>query len=223
LDEDIALIIPAYNEVETIGEVIEVAQKSNLFNEIVVVSDGSEDGTAKKALEYDVKTIALPKNLGKGAAMTIGMKNTLSEIILFLDADLVSLREEHIKNLLTPLIEGRADMSCGLFSGGRENTDFAQRLTPYLTGQRALRRGLVNSYEELRDSKFGAELYLTKLAIEQELKVEKVFLEGLTHRMKEEKRGFIKGIISRLKMYWEVFKYFKRNNLSYHSLSSTIK
>ncbi|WP_083189810.1 glycosyltransferase family 2 protein [Orenia metallireducens] len=223
MGEDIALIIPAYNEVETIGEVIEVAQESNLFNEIVVVSDGSEDGTVKRALDYGVKTIALPKNLGKGAAMTIGMKNTLAEVIVFLDADLVNLREKHIKKLLAPIIARRADMSCGLFSGGRENTDFAQRLTPYLTGQRALRREIIDSYEELRDSKFGAELYLTKLVIEKELKVEKVLLEGLTHRMKEEKRGFIIGIISRIKMYWEVFKYFKKNNLSYNSISSTTK
>jgi len=223
LTKDIALIIPAYNEVETIGDIIEIAQESDLFNEIVVVSDGSEDGTAKRALDYGIKTIALPKNLGKGAAMTIGMKNTTSELILFLDADLVSLRKDHIEKLLAPILEERADMSYGLFSGGRENTDFAQRLTPYLTGQRALRRDIIDSYEELRDSKFGAELYLTKLAIEQELAIEKVFLEGLTHRMKEEKRGFIKGIISRLKMYWEVFKYFKRNNLSYNSIISTIK
>ena len=223
MTKDIALIIPAYNEVETIGDIIEIAQESDLFNEIVVVSDGSEDGTAKRALDYGIKTIALPKNLGKGAAMTIGMKNTTSELILFLDADLVSLRKDHIEKLLAPILEERADMSYGLFSGGRENTDFAQRLTPYLTGQRALRRDIIDSYEELRDSKFGAELYLTKLAIEQELAIEKVFLEGLTHRMKEEKRGFIKGIISRLKMYWEVFKYFKRNNLSYNSIISTIK
>ncbi|TDX51560.1 glycosyltransferase family 2 protein [Orenia marismortui] len=223
MNKKISLIIPAYNEVETIGQVIKTAKKSDIFNEIVVVSDGSTDGTVQKALNYNVKTIALPSNIGKGAAMSVGIDNTTSEIIVFLDGDLVNLEVNHIKELVKPIVLDDFDMSCGVFIEGRDSTDFAQKITPWLTGQRALKRDVLDCCADLKSSKFGAELFLTKIAIEKSLKVKKVILKGLTHRTKEEKRGLIKGFISRMKMYWQVFDYFRRNNLNYNHINTVMK
>ncbi|WP_040657520.1 glycosyltransferase family 2 protein [Orenia marismortui] len=219
----IGLIIPAYNEEETIQEVVKTAKKSKIFEEIIVVSDGSKDNTVEYALECEVKVIALPKNYGKGAAMEIGVNNIKSEILFFLDGDLINLREGHISKLVEPLLKEGVDMSCGLFENGRGHTDFAQRLTPYLTGQRALRRELIKECDDLSDAKFGAELALTKIAIEQEWKVRRVILPELSHRIKEDKMGLIKGFYARIKMYWQVFRYFRKNKLSYNSINRMIR
>ena len=220
---DIALIIPAYNEAETIEEVINTAKNTNLFSEIVVVSDGSTDDTVQCAKRCGVETIALADNQGKGAAMAVGVENTTSEIVLFLDGDLVNLRAIHIKKLLEPIINNQVDMTCGIFNQGRDHTDFAQKITPWLTGQRALRRKQIENCTDLGQSKFGAELSLTKVAIEEELTVKKIELEGLTHKTKEEKIGLLKGFIARMKMYWEVFNYFRQHNLTYDSLSAVLE
>ncbi|TDX48875.1 glycosyltransferase family 2 protein [Orenia marismortui] len=219
----IGLVIPAYNEEKTIKGVIHIAKKSNIFEEIVVVSDGSTDNTVEYALECEVKTIALPRNYGKGAAMEIGVNNVKGDVIVFLDGDLINLQVDHIKRLVEPVFKEGVDMSCGLFDNGRGHTDFAQRLTPYLTGQRALKKELIKECDDLSDAKFGAEMALTKVALEQDWKIKKVILPELSHRIKEDKMGLIKGFYARIKMYWQVFRYFKRNKLSYSSVSSMMK
>ena len=64
---NICAIIPAYNEEKTIGQIIDTLKKVDIINEIIVVSDGSEDNTAQIAGEHQVTVIELPKNMGKGA------------------------------------------------------------------------------------------------------------------------------------------------------------
>ena len=220
---DIALVIPAYNEEETISEVLETAKQANLFSEIVVVSDGSTDNTVQKVLEAGVQAVALPDNQGKGAAMKIGLENTSSDLIVFLDADLVNLDHHHLEKLVKPVIKGTADMSCGIFKSGRDVTDFGHKIVPWLTGQRAVKREVIENCADLTDSKYGAELSITREAIQQELRVKKVSLKGLTHKTKEEKIGPIKGFFARVRMCWQVFNYFRKHNLSYNSLNTMME
>ena len=219
----IALVIPAYNEEETLQDVIRIAKKSNLFSEIVVVSDGSTDHTVQKALECGVQVIALPENQGKGSAMKIGIEHTGAELIGFLDADLINLSVSHLKQLVKPVLEKKADMSCGIFKSGREVTDFGHKIAPWLTGQRVVKRSIIEECADLTDSEYGAELSITRQAIEEELEVKRVFLNGLTHKTKEEKIGAFKGFIARLKMCWQVFNYFRKHDLSYASLANILK
>ncbi len=220
---DSALIIPAYNEEETIADVLKTAKRANLFSEIIVVSDGSTDNTVQKVLEAGVQAVALPDNQGKGAAMKIGLETTTAELVVFLDADLVNLQPQHLTKLIAPVRNNRADMSCGIFQSGREVTDFGHKIVPWLTGQRAVKRKILEDCVDLTDSKYGAELSITREAIQQELRVKKVLLEGLTHKTKEEKIGPIKGFLARMKMCWQVFNYFRRHNLSYNSLNTMMK
>ncbi|MFY9412655.1 MAG: glycosyltransferase family 2 protein, partial [Dethiobacteria bacterium] len=158
---DVAAIVPAYNEEKTIGAVLGVLTKCRLINEVIVVSDGSTDDTVKIALQFDgVQVVELPENRGKGGAMKAGLEQTAAEIVLFLDADLIGLTEDHVNALLQPVLENQALMSLGVFEKGRVATDLAQKVAPYLSGQRALQRDLLSDLSDLDLTRFGVEVAL---------------------------------------------------------------
>ena len=137
--------------------------------------------------------------------MLVGAKAAQSEYILFLDADLVGLRENHIKSMLAYL-KDNYDMIVGVFDKGRKTTDWAQVVAPFLSGQRIVKKELLFKISNLHISRFGVEVALTKYAAQHKLKVKEVVLKELTHVMKEEKLGLFKGFAYRLKMYWEIAK-----------------
>lgn len=203
-------IIPAYNEEKTIGDVLQVLQETDLIDTIVVVSDGSTDGTVDVAGEYDVVVIELAENMGKGGAMAAGLESTEADVILFLDADLIGLTQAHVRSLLDPVISGRAEMTLGIFERGRMVTDLAQKVAPYLSGQRAVRRSLLEKISDMDITRFGVEVALTQYIEEHGVRVEEVVLSDMSHVMKEEKLGLVKGLAARFKMYWEIVKYFAR-------------
>ena len=120
-------IIPALNEATTIKSIIKVVKKNKLIDRILVVSDGSTDDTATIARKCGVDVIELKENVGKGGAMSIGVKQSHEDIILFLDADLIGLTSKHITDLLKPVLNNEASMSVGIFSNGRVATDLAQK------------------------------------------------------------------------------------------------
>lgn len=207
----VTAIIPAYNEEKTIENVLIALKKSELVDRIIVISDGSDDQTVNTVMQQkDVEVIELLQNRGKGGAVKAGLDRCTDEIILILDADLIGLNTGHIKDLLKPVIEEKAEMSVGIFEKGRVATDIAQKMAPFLSGQRALKRDLLENISDLDLSRFGIEVALEKYAEENEVDVEVVQLSDLSHVMKEEKLGLSKGISARVKMYWEIIRYLIR-------------
>ncbi|MFA5523357.1 MAG: glycosyltransferase family 2 protein [Tissierellales bacterium] len=202
----ITAIIPAYNEEKTIGDVISVVKEVELVNRIIVVSDGSIDNTVESAKMHNVEIVDLTKNIGKGGALSKGVNSTCSEILLFLDADLIGLKKEHIYDLLSPVVKGEVDMTIGVFCNGRLTTDLAQRVAPSLSGQRAMKRYLFENIYNIDNTRYGVEVALTKNVIKNNARTKEIVLENLTHVMKEKKLGVMRGIISRLKMYWDILK-----------------
>lgn len=200
----VVAIIPAYNEEKTIGEVLKILTMLKVLDEIIVVSDGSDDNTAKEAGRYDVRVIELNENQGKSKAIFTGLKYSNANTILMLDADLIGLTAEHVMALLNPVLSGDYDMSIGVFKHGRGATDFAQKIAPYLSGQRAINRWLFEKLNSYNIKDYGIEMALTKIAEKDNIRVAKVQLWDLTHVMKEEKRGLWVGLLSRVKMYWDV-------------------
>lgn len=200
----VAAIIPAYNEEKTIGNVLEVLVNMDVINEIIVVSDGSCDKTADIARSYNVHIIELDRNRGKTYAVLTGVMNTEANIILMLDADLIGLKQEHVYKLLKPILNGEADMTIGIFKKGRGATDLAQKIAPYLSGQRAIARSVFEKLKNYKVKDYGIEMALKLMADREKIKVKEVFLNDLTHMMKEEKRGFLMGLISRIKMYLDI-------------------
>lgn len=202
----VAAIVPAYNEEQTIGPVIEALLECRRLEEIIVVSDGSDDRTAEVARSYPVKVLELEQNVGKGGAMKAGANETNCEVLLFVDADLVGLHTEHIEALLEPVLSGRTAMSIGVFSEGRRSTDLAQKLAPALSGQRAVRKDLFDQVPNLEHSGYGVEIALTQYAERHNVEIVRVPLPTVSQVMKEEKRGLVEGMRARLKMYWEIVR-----------------
>ncbi len=101
-------------------------------------------------------------------------------------------------------------MSLGIFDRGRLATDLAQFFAPGLTGQRALRREILLAATNLEETRYGIEMALNRYAEKLGLAVQAVELPDLSHVMKEEKLGFVKGFAARMKMYWEIARYARR-------------
>ncbi len=208
----ISVIVPAYNEAGRIGAVLEPILASRLVDEVVVVDDGSDDATAEEAARFPVQLIRLPENRGKAAALDAGVSAARNDEFLFLDADLVGLRTEHVDQLIRAYLDEDLDMAVGVFSDGRRNTDWAQKINPYASGQRVLPRRLwERAKENVHEMNFGIEIALSRLAAREGWKKEYVKMAGVTHVLKEEKRGLAKGLADRLRMYGDMIKWlFKR-------------
>lgn len=202
----VAAVIPAYNEEATIGGVIDAVRRAACIDEVVVVSDGSDDATAAVARRHGAFVIELSANVGKGGALKAGIERADADVYVFLDADLIGLTPAHVASLLEPVLAGRAEMTVGRFSGGRVATDLAQVVAPYLSGQRAVRREVLAGIPNLEVARFGVEIALTRHIQRRGITVEEVLLVGLTHRTKEEKLGLLPGFLARMREYWEIIR-----------------
>jgi glycosyltransferase involved in cell wall biosynthesis len=185
-EERTAAIIPAWNEASTVGSVVYTALDATLVDEVIVVDNASIDGTGAVAAAHGARVVSEPL-AGKGQALQTGVAATDAKVVVFLDADLVGLRPEHVDDLVRLVRDGGADMACGLFDRGPvANPIFLEGL-PVLTGQRALRREL---FEQLVDDDirgYRVEAALNSLVARDDLvRVDRV-VPGLWHRTKEEK------------------------------------
>jgi glucosyl-3-phosphoglycerate synthase len=115
-----SVVIPTLNEAGTISELVRFVRRNARVCEVIVVDDGSIDGTPALAIEAGARVI--PSSLlGKGASMEEGMRAARSEIIIYLDGDLEGLQTDLIDRLVAPLVDDDADFVKAKFSraGGR--------------------------------------------------------------------------------------------------------
>ena len=118
----LSVVIPVYNEVKTIKEIIKRVQSVDLAKEIIVVDDASTDGTREILNELKEKegitVLFHQSNQGKGAALRTAFKQVKGDIVVIQDADLEYDPQEYSK-LIRPIIEGKADAVYGSrFLGG---------------------------------------------------------------------------------------------------------
>lgn len=202
----ITAIIPAFNEEQTIGNVLDCIKRVKEISQIIVVSDGSTDNTALVAKTYNIDLIELTENIGKGGAMMAGIEKCINDNVLFLDADLIGLTPKHVMDLILPVVNNETDMTIGIFKNGRIVTDLAQKVTPYLSGQRAVKKSILDNIPNIDISRYGVEVALTKYVEKNLIRSKEVYLEDMTHVTKEEKLGILKGMQARIKMYWDILK-----------------
>jgi glycosyltransferase involved in cell wall biosynthesis len=118
----LSVVIPAYNEAKTIREIVRRVQEVPVEKEILIVDDGSSDGTREILRELDgsdgVRVFLQPLNQGKGAAVSVGFRYAAGDVVVVQDADLEYDPNEYLR-LLAPIEAGHADVVYGSrFLGG---------------------------------------------------------------------------------------------------------
>lgn len=174
MTQPVSVVIPAYNEAAAIGPTIEkvkqVMSQAGLPGEIVIVDDGSRDGTADSASRYpDVQVFRHPHNKGYGASLKTGIRQARHDIVVIIDAD-STYPCEMIPALVAEM--ERYDMVVGARTGENVQVPLVRRpakwalngLANYLSGMeipdlnsgmRAFRRQVVMEYFRLLPSGFS--------------------------------------------------------------------
>lgn len=200
----IAAIVPAYNEELTVGTVVRTLVKSGFFCEVIVVSDGSTDRTVECAREAGAsKIITSDQKLGKGLAMRRGALATDAPFIFFCDADLLGLRVEHVSSLIEPVLSGAVGMCVDLHDRGTRIT-WLMRYLPLIGGERALSREWFLMIPEKFLRGYRVEIAMNAFMRARGLKIKAIKLEGLRIRSKMQKIGFWRGCIAYIKMTLEL-------------------
>jgi len=193
----VSAIVCAFNEEGTLENVLRSVSESPLINETIVINDGSVDQTAniidrlKQTIE--IEAIHFKKNKGKGFAMASGVEKATGDIIVFIDADMVNLTEEHFSQLLTPILNKEADMVLGQPS----ETLINYNVNPFksFTGQRAvLKEDIFIIIEKIKYSRFGVETLVNLFYQSEGKKVKNVMLRGLIHPTKFDKTSSTQAI-----------------------------
>ena len=218
----LSVIIPVYNEVKTIKRIIGKVKKVKLkkiSKEIIVVDDCSNDGTKdilKNLNDNTLKILSHKINMGKGAAIKTGLKNSTGDIILIQDADLEYNPNEYEK-LLKPIIEGKAKVVYGsrlevirknikkmyklhyignLFLTLMTNLLYGAKITDMETGYKVFRREVIKDIT-IRAKRFDFEPEITAKIIKNGYKIYEVPISFVGRKFDEGKKiTWIDGIKS---------------------------
>ncbi len=202
----ISAIIAAYNEEKTIAEVLGVLTRNPLINEVIVVSDGSTDATVDISRNFDVTTIALRENRGKGYAMRVGVDYARHNMLFFVDGDMFHLTDDHIAALVVPVLRGECDMNIGVRNRGpiRNFLHLQMKVGPVLSGIRVMRREVWDTVPVRYQERFKIEAALNFFCSQAGYEQRQTVIYNLGHLIKESKRGLLPGLTSRWEMSREV-------------------
>jgi polyprenyl-phospho-N-acetylgalactosaminyl synthase len=202
----VSVIIPAYDEEKTIGEVVRSVIGHPRVREVIVIDDGSSDHTAAQARIAGALVILKTTNGGKAQALDLGVRASSGGVILFLDADVLGITHSHIDLLLEPVLRGQYSM----FVGVRERKIYwlnkLWRISPILGGERALTRSLWERVPRHYKERFEIEIALNYFAKNHEHGMAFSLLRDVNHVVKEQKYGFRRGFVARLKMIVDILK-----------------
>ena len=222
----VSVVMPVFNEAATIGAIVDRVRGAVPDAELVIVDDGSSDGT-REILEqlshHEGITICRhERNWGKGAALRTGFKAVTGDVVLIQDADLEYDPNEY-PQVLTPILEDRADVVYGSrFSAGRpdravyfwhymgnrsltllSNVFTGLRLTDMETCYKAFRRDVVDRLV-IKEDRFGVEPEITARVARMKCRVREVGISYYGRTFREGKKiGWIDG----LRAIWCIIKY----------------
>lgn len=219
----ISVIVPAYNEEESIGKVLRslVKLRNALpMMEIIVVDDGSTDRTAEEVAAFPVvKYVRHKKNQGKGASLFTGFKTATGDIFVIQDSDL-EYSPSDIPKLIEPILNGRADVVYGSrFKGecygmnlmhhiGNRVLSITTRLlyrvsiTDVMTGHKCFSRRVLE-FLDLKENRFKIEVEVTAKVLKNGWRFVEVPITYSKRRFGKAKIGFTDGISSMIKLVEE--------------------
>jgi glycosyltransferase involved in cell wall biosynthesis len=215
----LSVIIPAYNEAKTLHQVIESVLALDIQKQLIIVDDGSSDGT-REAIEalrgHDGITVVLhEKNHGKGAAIQSGIRLAIGDILIVQDADL-EYDPKDILKVIKPILDGESDVVYGsryLANSHQDQsalhrfgnaclTGFSnwmtnQRLTDMETCYKAFRRDLIQGIR-IEQRRFGFEPEITAKLAKKQIVIREVPISYRSRSWQEGKKIGIKDLISTL-------------------------
>lgn len=220
----LSVVMPVYNEKNTIDEILHRVLNMGLADEIVVIDDGSADGTAEvlgKHTDKKIRVITFPKNRGKGAAVRAGIEAAKGDLVLIQDADL-EYDPRDIPALLKPIEEGMADAVYGSrFLGGPRrptmylhavanhmltfltNILYNNILTDMETGYKLFKREVLQGIR-IRSNSFDFEPEITAKLLKRKVRI---FEVPITFNPRDYADGKKIGLMDAVAAFWALVKF----------------
>lgn len=222
----LSVVMPVYNEKETIHEIIQRVRDNPIPKEIIIVDDFSRDGTRDELVQYEndpyTKVIYHEKNQGKGGALKTGFAETSGDIVLIQDADLEYDPSEYAR-LIQPIIEGNADVVYGSrFIGNTvrvhmfwhrvangiltlmSNLLTNLNLTDMETCYKVFRRELLEKFE-IHQKRFGVEPELTAKFARLRCRI---YETPISYYGRDYSEGKKIGVKDAIEAVWCIFRYW---------------
>ncbi|MBN1590465.1 MAG: glycosyltransferase family 2 protein [Pirellulales bacterium] len=226
----LSVIVPVYNEKETVREQVRRVREVAMPLEIILIDDGSTDGTreilAEMEADDDLEVYYHERNRGKGAALRTGFAHATGQVIVVQDADL-EYDSSQFPYLVQPIVEGVADVVYGsrFLAGGPHRVLYfwhyvANRLLTTLsnmftdlnltdmeTGYKVFRREVIETIlPTLRQNRFGIEPELTAKVARRGYRVYEM---GISYRGRTYEAGKKIGLRDAFHAVWCILRYWR--------------
>lgn len=200
----VSAIVPAYNEAARVGAVLATLKSHPGIAEVILVDDGSTDGTWRVGKEAGVTVIRHPERRGKAEAMETGIAAAGSAVVFFADADIKGLTHSIVDAIVEPVRNGETEMFIGMRNRTIYYTRMVLRFVPLLGGERALTRSLWYEIPPAFRHGFKIETALNYFASRDGRTFRYEVFSGLSQVIKERKYGYVRGKLARISMYRQI-------------------
>ncbi len=209
MKEKATIIIPARNEEPRIAGVLSATCGHPLVGEIIVVNDGSTDGTLAVCQKYNVKILNKKHSSGsKTLAVKEGLSLAKNDVVILLDADLIGLTAENITELVQPVLDKKVDFTLAILG----NSAFVYKMCrlDFVSGLRAIRKSLLSDPEIWRKPKlgYGLEVLMNDSLLSKKKTFISVYLPNLHAAPKSEKMSRWRGTLADMEMVINIFRAF---------------
>ena len=202
----IDVVMPARDEAPTVAANVAAARGCQHVREVIVVDDGSTDGTADLAAAAGAKVVRRDGSSGsKAHAMRAGVDASDAGAILFVDADCTGLTSAHLDAIVQPFVDGEATMSIGAFDYGWFWNPMVVRWPP-LSGERIIPRWVFDAIPKEKLDGYTIEVRINEVIAEGHHPTTVRTMKGVSHRTKRDKHGTVEGYRRTYWMYRELLR-----------------